>query len=66
MSREISFSFDDEEQKDMFRNIARNRGLTLSQFVRWCVFKYQRDREANSTGNRARRAAEMVTQDSTE
>ena len=40
MNREVSFSFDSEDQKDVFRTMARKRGQTLSQFARWCVFKY--------------------------
>jgi len=66
VSREVSFSFDSEDQKDVFRTMARKRGQTLSQFVRWCAFKYLRDREANSAGNRARRTLEAETGGNTE
>ena len=46
-----------EERTQEVGEMARRRGLTLSQFVRWCVYKYRRDREANTAGARARRGA---------
>ncbi len=64
MSREVCFSFSTPEEKQEFAVLAAKRGLTLSQFCRWCVYKYRRDREANTAGTRARRAAATPAQDS--
>ena len=57
MSRVVSFSFDSENEKAEFGDLAKRRGLTLSQFIRWCVYKYRRDRDANTAGARSRRAS---------
>ncbi len=65
MSREVQFSFATDEEKQEFETLAKNRGLTLSQFCRWCAYKYLRDRKANTAGNRTRRAAGARTSDST-
>lgn len=66
MGREVSFSFDSEEERKKVEVLARKRGLRLSAFVRWCVYKYLRDREANTAGNLARRAKTAPGHDSTE
>lgn len=66
MNRIVQFSFASAEDKGEFEVIAKRRGLTLSQFVRWCVYKYKRDRDANTAGNRSRRAAEGRTHDLSE
>jgi hypothetical protein len=65
MSREVQFSFSTEDEKKELEALARSRGLTLSQFARWCVYKYLRDRKANTAGNRSRRAARTPTSGST-
>jgi hypothetical protein len=57
MNLGVSFSFPTHAEKQEFEKLAKSRGLSLSQFVRWCVYKYRRDREANTEGARARRAA---------
>jgi hypothetical protein len=57
MSREVCFSFSTQEEKQEFTILAARRGLTLSQFCRWCVYKYRRDRDANTAGARSRRAS---------
>ncbi len=57
MSRKVEFSFASDEDKREFQQMAARRGLTLSQFVSWCVYKYRRDREANTAGTKARRGA---------
>jgi 5-methylcytosine-specific restriction endonuclease McrA len=41
----VSFSFSDEAEKDQFEALAESRGLTLSQFARWCVYRYSRQLE---------------------
>jgi len=66
MSRVVQFSFASEKDKGEFKVIAGRRGLTLSQFVRWCVYKYKRDREANTAGNRSRRTSEAPAHDLSE
>ncbi len=53
----MQFSFASDEDKREFREMAARRGLTLSQFARWCIYKYRRDREANTAGAKARRGA---------
>jgi len=66
VGKEVSFSFKDEEERDRIEALARSRGLSLSQFCRWCVYKYLRDREINTAGNRSRRAAKAVVGDLSE
>ncbi len=65
MSRKVEVTFPTEEEKKQCEALAQSRGLTLPQFLRWCVYKYRRDREANTAGVRARRAAAVRSSETT-
>lgn len=40
MSLQVSFSFPTDAEKQEFEALAKSKGLTLSQFVRWCLYRY--------------------------
>lgn len=40
MSLQVSFSFFTDAEKQEFEVLAASRGQTLSQFCRWCAYKY--------------------------
>ena len=56
MGREVRFSFSTDAERQEFEVLARERGLSLSQFVRWCAYKYRMDCSNGAEASRAYRA----------
>jgi len=56
VSRGVQFSFRSDAEKNAFQEIAEKRGQTLSQFVRWCTYKYRMDCVSGSEASKAYRA----------
>ena len=56
MSLEVSFRFPTYEEKQEFEALAANRGQTLSQLTRWCLYKYRMDRSNGAEASKAYRA----------
>ena len=56
MNLEVSFRFPTYEEKQEFEKLAANRGQTLSQLTRWCLYKYRMDRSNGAEASKAYRA----------
>jgi hypothetical protein len=39
--RTVSFSFDNPEELDSFKQYAKGRGLTLPQFIKFAAYQYR-------------------------